>query len=44
MKYLLLICRDESAPLSEEESAAMPSAIIGWVTKFDACPGPPVPG
>ena len=36
MKYLLLICRDESEPLSEEDNAAIPAAAMGWVTKFDA--------
>jgi hypothetical protein len=35
MKYLLLICRDESIELSEADKAEMPAATMAWVTEMD---------
>ncbi|HEX9032410.1 MAG TPA: YciI family protein [Streptosporangiaceae bacterium] len=35
MKYLLLICRDESVELSASEKAEMPAATQAWVTEMD---------
>ena len=35
MRYLLLICADETVQLSPEESAAMGSATGSWVAEMD---------
>lgn len=35
MKYLLLICADESAELSEEEGSSMASEGMAWATEMD---------
>ncbi len=35
MKYLLLVCVDESVELSPEEGAAMASATTAWVEEMD---------
>jgi hypothetical protein len=36
MKYLLMICADETTELSEQEAAAMPGATESWVQRMDA--------
>jgi hypothetical protein len=36
MKYLLLICSDESVALGAEEQSAMRSATEAWVEEMDA--------
>ena len=35
MRYLLLICADETVQLTPEESAAMESATESWVAEMD---------
>jgi hypothetical protein len=35
MKYLLLVCGDDSVQLSEEESSEMASAGMSWATEMD---------
>jgi hypothetical protein len=35
MKYLMLVCMDESVQLSPEESAAMASGTESWVAEMD---------
>jgi len=35
MRYLLLICVDESLQISPEESAAVPAATQAWVAEMD---------
>ncbi len=36
MRYLLLICADETVQLSAEESATMQSATESWVAEMDS--------
>ena len=36
MRYMMLVCSDDSVTLSEEEWAAMPSQTQAWVDEMDA--------
>jgi len=36
MKYLLLICTDDSVELSPQERAAMPAATEAWVSEMES--------